>query len=60
MANRRVNRIDKAQVEKLQQDTAFSIMDCKKALNRFNNDYQKAKDWLNTDFLKECWYNTLM
>ena len=52
MDNRKVNKIDKEQVEQLRKETDFGLMDCKKALNRFNNDYQKAKDWLNTDFLK--------
>jgi|GEM_PF-6925384 translation elongation factor EF-Ts len=55
MENRKVNRIDKAQVEKLRKETGFGLMDCKRALNRFNSDFEKAKNWLNTDFLKQVW-----
>jgi translation elongation factor EF-Ts len=39
------------QVEELRKDTGFGLMDCKKALNRFNSDFEQAKNWLNTDFL---------
>ena len=33
-------------LEKLRKETGCGLMDCKKALNRNNNNYIKAKLWL--------------
>ena len=35
-----------AQLKKLREETAASIVDCRKALEESNGDYQKAREWL--------------
>ncbi|XP_053564186.1 elongation factor Ts, mitochondrial [Bombina bombina] len=46
---------DKEILVKLRKKTGYSFMNCKKALEKFNNDYKQAETWLHQQAQKEGW-----
>ncbi|XP_013083728.2 elongation factor Ts, mitochondrial-like [Biomphalaria glabrata] len=46
---------DKTLLSKLRKQTGFTFSNCKKALTKFNNDYDQAKKWLVEEAQKEGW-----
>ncbi|XP_075055430.1 elongation factor Ts, mitochondrial [Mixophyes fleayi] len=46
---------DKDLLVKLRKKTGYSFINCKKALEKFNNDPKQAETWLNQQAQKEGW-----
>ncbi|XP_076012507.1 elongation factor Ts, mitochondrial [Genypterus blacodes] len=46
---------DKALLLKLRKDTGYTFINCKKALEKFDNDIAQAETWLNEQAHKEGW-----
>ncbi|XP_076458445.1 elongation factor Ts, mitochondrial-like [Babylonia areolata] len=47
--------VDKATLSKLRKRTGISFINCKKALEQFENDLEKAEKWLKEQAQKEGW-----
>ncbi|KAL8585051.1 hypothetical protein ACOMHN_043687 [Nucella lapillus] len=47
--------VDKALLSKLRKRTGISFINCKKALEQFDNDLEKAEKWLKEQAQKEGW-----
>ncbi|XP_046542937.1 elongation factor Ts, mitochondrial-like [Haliotis rubra] len=47
--------VDKALLSKLRKKTGFPLINCKKALDQFDNDLQQAEKWLLEQAQKEGW-----
>ncbi|XP_029288530.1 elongation factor Ts, mitochondrial [Cottoperca gobio] len=46
---------EKALLMKMRKNTGYTFMNCKKALEKFDNDMAQAETWLNEQALKEGW-----
>ncbi|XP_074658122.1 elongation factor Ts, mitochondrial-like [Tubulanus polymorphus] len=46
---------DKASLSKLRKRTGYPFINCRKALDRFENDVDKAEEWLRAEAQKEGW-----
>ncbi|XP_036426720.1 elongation factor Ts, mitochondrial [Colossoma macropomum] len=46
---------DKALLVKLRKATGYTFINCKKALEKFNNDISQAENWLHEQAQKEGW-----
>ncbi|XP_030633514.1 elongation factor Ts, mitochondrial [Chanos chanos] len=46
---------DKALLVKLRKTTGYTFINCKKALEKFNNDVKQAESWLHEQAQKEGW-----
>ncbi|XP_029359106.1 elongation factor Ts, mitochondrial [Echeneis naucrates] len=46
---------DKAQLMKLRKATGYTFLNCKKALEKFDNDIAQAETWLHQQAQKEGW-----
>ncbi|XP_051986767.1 elongation factor Ts, mitochondrial [Xyrauchen texanus] len=46
---------DKSLLLKLRKSTGYTFINCKKALEKFNNDITQAESWLNEQAQKEGW-----
>ncbi|XP_062853095.1 elongation factor Ts, mitochondrial [Trichomycterus rosablanca] len=46
---------DKALLVKLRKSTGYTFINCKKALEKFNNDITQAESWLHEQAQKEGW-----
>jgi len=51
----RYTSVDKASLSKLRKKTGISFINCKKALQKFNNDISEAEKWLKEQAQKEGW-----
>ncbi|OWF35480.1 elongation factor Ts, mitochondrial-like isoform X3 [Mizuhopecten yessoensis] len=47
--------VDKASLSKLRKKTGIAFMNCRKALEKFDNDIDKAEQWLLKEAQKEGW-----
>ncbi|ESP03196.1 hypothetical protein LOTGIDRAFT_137823 [Lottia gigantea] len=48
-------KVDKPILSKLRKKTGFPIINCKNALIKFDNDFEKAEQWLQEQAQKEGW-----
>ncbi|KAG8452573.1 hypothetical protein GDO86_004384 [Hymenochirus boettgeri] len=51
----RIQAADKELLVKLRRKTGYSFINCKKALENFNNDLKQAETWLHEQAQKEGW-----
>lgn len=47
--------VDKKLLSELRKKTGFTFLNCKKALQQFNNDIKQAEEWLREQAQKEGW-----
>ncbi|ESO06593.1 hypothetical protein HELRODRAFT_123857, partial [Helobdella robusta] len=47
--------VDKQLLSKLRKSTGFSFVNCRKALEKFDNDLKQAEKWLKDEAQKEGW-----
>lgn len=47
--------VDKALLSKLRKKTGYPMINCKKALEQFNNDIKQAETWMREQAQKEGW-----